>query len=386
MKKVAILGSTGSIGTQALEVIRQLKNDFKVVALAAGSNVEAIKKQAEEFNPEFISVKTEEAATKLQKLLPKSQIMIDGITEIAKTADYDIIIVSVTGISGLFPTLEAIKRSKTIALANKETLVTAGDIVMAEVKKYNAQLIPVDSEHSAIFQCSPNGEYVKNLLITASGGPFLNKSVEYMKNATKNETLKHPKWDMGNKITVDSATLMNKGLEVIEAHHLFQKDYDNIKVVIHPQSIVHSAVEFEDGSVISQMGIPSMHLPIQYALTYPKRIEGIKSNSFDLAKLGTLEFLEPDFDKFPSLKLAFNAGKDGGIKPAILNAANEEAVYAFLNDKIKLLDISEITKIVLEKIENIINPSLEEILEADKKARNLAKEEISKKMVNNELS
>lgn len=386
MKKVAILGSTGSIGTQALEVIRQLNNDFKVVALAAGNNVEAIKKQAEEFNPEFISVKTEEAATKLQKLLPKSQIMIDGITEIAKTADYDIILVSVTGISGLFPTLEAIKRGKTIALANKETLVTAGDIVMAEVKKYNAQLIPVDSEHSAIFQCSPTGEYVKNLLITASGGPFLNKSVEYMKNATKKETLKHPKWDMGNKITVDSATLMNKGLEVIEAHHLFQKDYENIKVVIHPQSIVHSAVEFEDGSVISQMGVPSMHLPIQYALTYPKRVEGIKSNSFDLSKLGTLEFLEPDFEKFPSLKLAFNAGKDGGIKPAILNAANEEAVYAFLDDKIKLLDISEITKIVLEKIENIKNPSLDEILKADEKARELAKEEISKKMVNNELS
>lgn len=386
MKKVAILGSTGSIGTQALEVIRQLNNDFKVVALAAGNNVEAIKKQAEEFNPEFISVKTEEAATKLQKLLPKSQIMIDGITEIAKTADYDIILVSVTGISGLFPTLEAIKRGKTIALANKETLVTAGDIVMAEVKKHNAQLIPVDSEHSAIFQCSPTGEYVKNLLITASGGPFLNKSVEYMKNATKKETLKHPKWDMGNKITVDSATLMNKGLEVIEAHHLFQKDYENIKVVIHPQSIVHSAVEFEDGSVISQMGIPSMHLPIQYALTYPKRVEGIKSNSFDLSKLGTLEFLEPDFEKFPSLKLAFNAGKDGGIKPAILNAANEEAVYAFLDDKIKLLDISEITKIVLEKIENIKNPSLDEILKADEKARELAKEEISKKMVNNELS
>ena len=386
MKKVAILGSTGSIGTQSLEVIRQLKNKFKVVALAAGNNIEVIKKQAEEFNPEFISVKTEEAAAKLQKLLPESRVMVDGITEIAKTVDYDIILVSVTGISGLFPTLEAIKRGKTIALANKETLVTAGDIVMAEVKKYNAQLIPVDSEHSAIFQCSPTGEYVKNLLITASGGPFLNKSVEYMKNATKNETLKHPKWDMGNKITVDSATLMNKGLEVIEAHHLFQKDYENIKVVIHPQSIVHSAVEFEDGSVISQMGLPSMHLPIQYALTYPERVAGIKSNSFDLSKLGTLEFLEPDFEKFPSLKLAFNAGKDGGIKPAILNAANEEAVYAFLDDKIKLLDISEITKIVLEKIENIKNPSLDEILKTDKKARELAKEEISKKMVNNELS
>jgi len=385
MKKVAILGSTGSIGTQALEVIRELKKEFKVVALAAGNNIETIEKQAKEFSPEYISVKTEADAKILSKQFPNTKVFSDGIVEIAKNADYDIILVSVTGIAGLFPTLEAIKRGKIIALANKETLVTAGDIVMAEAKKYNAKIIPVDSEHSAIFQCSPSGEFVKNLLITASGGPFLNKSIEYMKNATKNETLKHPKWNMGNKITVDSATLMNKGLEVIEAHHLFHKDYENIKVVVHPQSIVHSAIEFDDGSVLSQMGVPSMHLPIQYALTYPQRLKGIKSNSFNLAQLGTLQFLEPDFDKFPSLKLAFEAGKAGGIKPAILNAANEEAVYAFLDDKIKLLDISEITKIVLNKIDNINKPSLEEILTADKNARLLAKEEIKKRQ-NNGLS
>ena len=270
--------------------------------------------------------------------------------------------------------MEAIKRGKTIALANKETLVTAGDIVMPMAKEFGAQIIPVDSEHSAIFQCSPTGEYVKNLLITASGGPFLNKTKEDMRNATKAETLAHPKWDMGNKITVDSATLMNKGLEVIEAHHLFQKDYDDIKVVIHPQSIVHSAIEFDDGSVISQMGLPSMHLPIQYALTYPKRLAGIKTNSFNLAQIGKLEFFEPDFEKFPSLALAFEAGRDGGIAPAVLNAANEEAVYAFLNDEIKLLDISDITKKVLDAIDNVKNPNLEQILEADKKARKLAQE------------
>ncbi len=377
MKKIAILGSTGSIGTQALEVIKVLKEKFEVVALAAGNRVDEIKEQAKDFSPEYISVKSDKGAVELRNAFPNTKILINGITEIAKNADYDIILVSVTGIDGLFPTLEAIRRGKTVALANKETLVTAGDIVMAEAKKYNAKIIPVDSEHSAIFQCSPNGEYVKNLLITASGGPFLNKTVEYMKNATKNETLKHPKWNMGSKITVDSATLMNKGLEVIEAHHLFNKNYENIKVVVHPQSIVHSAIEFDDGSVIAQMGVPSMHLPIQYALTYPERAEGIKTNSFNLAQIGSLQFLEPDYEKFPSLKLAFDAGKEGGIKPAVLNAANEEAVYAFLDDKIKLLDISEITKIVLSKIENVKNPSLDEILEADKKARVIAKDIIT---------
>jgi len=378
MKKIAILGSTGSIGTQSLEVIRELKGRFKVVALAAGSNIKVIKKQAEEFLPEIISVKDELSAIELQKIFPDKKVIADGIVDIAKNADYDIILISVTGISGLFPTLEAIKRGKTIALANKETLVTAGDIVMPAAKKYNAQIIPVDSEHSAIFQCSPNGKFVKNLLITASGGPFLNKTKEDMKNATKAETLKHPKWNMGSKITVDSATLMNKGLEVIEAHHLFQKDYENIKVVVHPQSIVHSAIEFDDGSVLAQMGLPSMHLPIQYALTYPERLEGIKSNSFDLAQLGALQFLEPDYDKFPSLKLAYKAGKEGGIMPAILNAANEESVYAFLNDEIKLLDISKITEEVMLKIPNVENPDLEHILQADKNARAIAKDIISK--------
>ncbi len=376
MKKVAILGSTGSIGSQALEVIRKLPNKFQVVALAGGNSIELLKQQVKEFKPQYVSIKSNAAA--LSGVASETKVLEDGIIEIAKEVDYDIILISVTGISGLFPTIEAIKRGKRIALANKETLVTAGDIVMPMVKKYGAELIPVDSEHSAIFQCSPTGDFVKNLLITASGGPFLNKTKDEMSVATKAQTLAHPKWNMGSKITVDSATLMNKGLEVIEAHHLFQKSYENIRVVIHPQSIVHSAVEFEDGSVIAQMGVPSMHLPIQYALTYPERPEGIKSDSFNLATLGTLEFLEPDFEKFPSLKIAFEAGKKGGNAPAIMNAANEEAVYAFLNDEIKLLDISTITQKVLEEIPFAPTIELDKILEADSAARELTKQIISK--------
>ena len=373
MKKIAILGSTGSIGRQALEVIAKRRDEFCVTALGAGNNVELLKSQIEEFNPEIISVKTEANAEILKELFPNKEILIDGITDIAKNADYDEILVSVTGISGLFPTLEAIKRGKTIALANKEPLVTAGDIVMAEAKKYGVKIIPVDSEHSAIFQCSDTGKYISKLIITASGGPFLNKSIEEMRNATREQTLAHPNWNMGNKITIDSATLMNKGLEVIEAHHLFNKDYDDIKVVVHPQSIVHSAVEFVDGSVIAQMGLPSMHLPIQYALTYPERIEGVKTNSFNFATARELDFYEPDYEKFPALKMAFEAGKQGGTAPAILNGANEEAVYAFLDGKIRLTDIADVTREVLTKMKVLQSPTLDNILAADKLARIHAK-------------
>jgi len=378
MKKVAILGSTGSIGTQALEVIRKCPNDFQITALAAGNNIQTIANQAKEFHPEYISVKSKENTNALKSMNLGGKILTDGIVQIAQEADYDVILICVTGISGLFPTLEAIKRGKTIALANKETLVTAGDIVMEQAQKHNAKIIPVDSEHSAIFQCAPEGKYVKNLIITASGGPFLNKTKEEMQKATKLQTLAHPKWNMGNKITVDSATLMNKGLEVIEAHHLFKKDYDDIKVVIHPQSILHSAVEFIDGSIIGQMGLPSMHIPIQYALSYPERILGIKTNSFDFAQIAKLEFFEPDYDKFPALKLAYEAGKRGGTTTAVLNAANEEAVYSFLNDEIKLTQITEITQRILRDFEDILHPSLENILEADKITRIKTKKLIKK--------
>ncbi|MCR4881545.1 MAG: 1-deoxy-D-xylulose-5-phosphate reductoisomerase [bacterium] len=373
MKKIAILGSTGSIGRQALEVIKNRRDAFCVSALGAGNNVELLIEQIKEFEPEIVSVKSEENANILKKLFPTKKILTDGIVDIAKDANYDEVLVSVNGISGLFPTLEAIKRGKTVALANKETLVTAGDIVMAEARKNNVNIIPVDSEHSAIFQCSNNGKYVSKLIITASGGPFLYKTIDEMRNATKEQTLAHPNWNMGNKITIDSATLMNKGLEVIEAHHLFNKDYDDIKVVIHPQSIVHSAIEFVDGSVIAQMGLPSMHLPIQYALTYPERIEGIKTNSFNFVQARELDFYEPDFEKFSALKIAFDAGRTGGTAPAVLNGANEEAVYAFLDGKIRLTDIADITKEVLEKMKIIQNPTLDNILAADKLARIHAK-------------
>jgi len=372
MKKIAVLGSTGSIGKQTLEVIEKLGDSFSVVALAAGNNIEELILQVKKFNPVVVSVKSDENAIKLKSLFPDKEILVNGIIDIAQNADYDIVLISVTGIAGLFPTLEAIKRNKRIALANKETLVTAGDIVMKELEKYNSEIIPVDSEHSAIFQCIQNSGNVSNLLITASGGPFLNKTLSDIKSATKIETLNHPNWNMGAKITVDSATLMNKGLEVIEAHHLFGMPYENIKVVIHPQSIIHSAVEFADGSVIAQMGLPSMHIPIQYALTYPERLTGIKTNSFDLTKISTLNFDAPDLGKFPSLKLAFEIGKMGGIMPAVMNAANEEAVYAFLADKIKLFDIYFVVSKVVSTFKNISEPILEDILEADKNARILA--------------
>ncbi len=378
MKKVAILGSTGSIGKQALEVIEKLQDEFIITALATNSNVELLIEQAKKFNPEILSIKSKEKAAQLKSLFKNKTIFNDGLVEIAKNAEYDILLVSVTGIFGLIPTIEAIKRGKIVALANKETLVMAGDIVNKELKKSTGKIIPVDSEHSAIFQCLQAGKQIDNLIITASGGPFLNASVEQMQKADKTKTLKHPNWNMGNKITVDSATLMNKGLEVIEAHHLFNQDYSNIKVVIHPESIIHSAVEFVDGSVLAQMGVPSMHIPIQYALTFPKRVKGIKSNSLNLFEVKNLSFYKPDLEKFKALKLAIQAGKTGGVCPAILNAANEVAVYAFLEDRFKLGKIVDITEIALNNFENISNPDLDTLFEIDKKVRIYTKKMVEK--------
>ena len=291
----------------------------------------------------------------------------DSIVQMVQMKTIDVVLTAMVGYAGLLPTIKAIEAGKDIALANKETLVTAGDIVMAEVKKYNAQLIPVDSEHSAIFQCSPTGEYVKNLLITASGGPFLNKSVEYMKNATKNETLKHPKWDMGNKITIDSATMFNKAFEVIEAYHLFNVKKEQIQVIIHPQSIVHSMVEFSDNAVIAQMGVPDMKLPIQYALTYPKRLS-MSDNALDLTKKA-LSFEIVDRDTFRCLDLAYRAGNEGGTMPTVLNGANEVAVALFLDGKIGFLDIAELVETAMESHKNIKNPSVSDILSTDSWAR-----------------
>lgn len=374
-KKISILGSTGSIGRQALEVVDRMPDNFEIYALAAAHNIELISEQIRKYNPEVVSMDDKDAALALEKEFPGLTVLCgnDGLVEIAQNAINDIVLVSVTGLNGLFPTLAAINSNVDVALANKETLVAAGDIVNERLKKSKAKLLPVDSEHSAIHQCIKDISMVRKLLITASGGPFRDKSLEDMKNASVEQTLNHPKWHMGSKITVDSATLMNKGLEVIEAHHLFGVDYDDIEVVIHPQSVIHSAVEYNDGSVIAQMGIPSMHIPIQYALTYPERSEGIKTDSFDFYKIGQLTFEKPDFKKFRCLELAYHSGKEGGTNPVVLNAANEVAVYAYLEKKIPLYRIWEIVEDALSKHKTLRNPSLADIIEVDKNTRDYVK-------------
>ncbi|MBO6086915.1 1-deoxy-D-xylulose-5-phosphate reductoisomerase [bacterium] len=355
-RKISIIGSTGSIGRQALEVIERLGDKFEIIALAGGHNAELLNKQAEKFNPHYTCLGEE------------------GLERICSDKENDIILVACSGKVGLKPTLTAIKNGIDIALANKETLVMAGDIVMREAKKYGVNIIPVDSEHCAIHQCIKDISQVDKLIITASGGPFLHKSVDDMKNATVEQALAHPRWNMGKKITVDSATLMNKGLEIIEAHHLFGFDYDDIDVVVHPQSIVHSAIEYKDGSVIAQLGLPSMHIPIQYAITYPERFEGIKSKSFSFSEIARLDFEKPDYEKFPTVKLAYETGKLGGTATVCLNAANEESVLAFLEGKIKLYDIYEITKKMCSEHKVIKNPTIDEIFETDKEIREKTKE------------
>jgi len=371
MKKVIILGSTGSIGTQTLEVIDN-SNNYQVIGLACGANVELLKKQIRKYRPKYVFIGNEKYLKELKEEFFNVEIITGetGLVELASKDDYDILVSATSGIVSVKATLEAIKKKKKITLANKETLVMAGDIVMNEAKKNNVDIIPIDSEHSAILQClsRKNDNYAQRLWITASGGPFLNNTKEEMANFTAKEALNHPRWNMGKKITVDCATLVNKALEVIEAHHLYNFNYENIKVVIHPQSIVHSMVEFIDGSFLAQMGIPSMHIPIQYALSYPDRHQGIKTNSFNIYNQN-LQFLEPNFEKFPLLKTVIEAGKIGGIMPAVANSANEVAVYKFLNNEITFLEIEKIINKQLEKIDNILNPSLEEIFEADKKVR-----------------
>lgn len=373
--KISILGSTGSIGRQAIEVIQKMPGFFQVVSLTGGANLDVLRSQIKLVNPKNVCVKSEQDALALKKEFPKINVLHgdEGLVEIASDKTNERILVSVSGKTGLKPTLAAIENNIDVALANKETLVMAGDIVMKRAKEKNVKILPVDSEHGAIHQCLSNRDEVEKLIITASGGPFRNKTIDDIKNATVEETLHHPRWNMGKKITIDSATLMNKGLEVIEAHHLFNMPYEKIQVVVHPQSIVHSAVEYVDGSVIAQLGFPSMHIPIQYTLTYPQRFEGIETRSFDFVKAGRLDFDEPDLEKFPCLKLAFEAGKQGGTLPVVMNAANEEAVYLFLDKKISLWQIYEITKKMMDSHTNILNPSLEQILETDMIIRDFVK-------------
>ncbi len=375
---ISILGSTGSIGTQALEIVKA-NPGFKVKALSCHSNIEILKKQIQEFKPEAVAVFDKEKADLLKADIPVYKGM-EGLVKIATMDDSDTVLNSLVGSIGVLPTMKAAKHFKSIALANKETLVAAGSIVMDLVRKHRIRLMPVDSEHSAIFQCL-NGENPKEaskITITCSGGAFKNKTKEELETLKAADALKHPTWDMGAKITIDCATLMNKGFEVIEAHWLYGMPYEQIDVVIHPQSIVHSLVEFQDRSVIAQLGVPSMKIPIQYALSYPRRLKNASLPSLSLTDIGNLEFRKPDFERFPCLKYAYDAGKIGGSLPAVMNAANEVAVKYFLKDKIKFLDIPRLIKEEIDAHNVIKNPGLEEILDIDFKIKQKVEEKIQK--------
>jgi len=375
MKSLIILGSTGSIGTQALEVCR--RDGYKVTALAAGSNIELLEKQAREFNPLYVAVFNEEKAKELRIKLADTNVKVlsgvDGVCDTAQT-EGDIVLNSIVGIAGLRPTLKAIEAGKTIALANKETLVTGGDIVNKAAKEKNVKILPVDSEHSAIFQSIQGApeKSVKKIILTASGGPFYGKKRADLENVTVKEALNHPNWSMGAKITIDSASLMNKGLEVIEAVHLFGVKASDIEVVVHRQSIVHSGVELSDGAVIAQLGTPDMRLPIQYALTYPQR-SNYAFERLSLTDIGTLTFEKPDTDTFRCLPLCIEAINKGGLAPTAVNGANEEAVRLFLEGKIKFLQIAELVEKALLAVDNKKEFDLEDILFADKAARELVK-------------
>ncbi|NLK73456.1 MAG: 1-deoxy-D-xylulose-5-phosphate reductoisomerase [Clostridiales bacterium] len=372
MKKIAILGSTGSIGTQALEVIRNNKDLFQVTALTAGHNIDLIAEQIKEFNPKIAAVSKEEDAIRLKKLFKNTDVLygIEGIISAAKDSGNDITLNSLVGMIGLVPTHAAIEAGKDIALANKETLVAGGGLIMDLVEKHGVKMIPVDSEHSAIFQCLQGSEHrnIKTLKLTASGGPFRGYSLEMLKQVTLEDALKHPNWSMGNKITVDSATLMNKGLEVIEARWLFDIPAENIEVIVHPQSIIHSMVEFVDGSVLAQLGVPDMKIPIQYALTYPDRIRS-GFEKLELTKIGSLTFETPKKTVFKTLQMAYDAVSKGGSYPIVLNAANEVLVRFFLERKIQFLDIQNNILKIMEKHNPIWNLQLDDIIEIDKDIR-----------------
>ena len=384
MKNVTILGSTGSIGVNALDVIRANPSLFRVIALAAGRNVDLLKDQIEEFRPRVVSVIDEGHARKLKAMLPSSpgtEILSgdEGYREVAAVREANTVLSAMVGAAGLLPTIEAIEAGKDIALANKETMVMAGNIIVEKASEKGIKILPVDSEHGAIFQClvGHRRKDIRRIILTASGGPFLHLSREELRGVKPAQALKHPNWQMGGKITIDSASLMNKGLEVIEAKWFFDVPIERIQVHIHPQSVVHSLVEYIDGSVIAGLGVPDMKIPIAYALSFPERIDRPEP-SLDLVKIGALEFLEPDFERFPSLKLAYDAGKIGGTMPAVLNAANEVVVEAFREEKVKFTDMPEIIERVLSSHQPKLSPSLGEILEADSWARDEATNQVDR--------
>ncbi|PLR87436.1 1-deoxy-D-xylulose-5-phosphate reductoisomerase [Bacillus sp. V33-4] len=375
MKNISLLGATGSIGTQTLDIIRLHPGEFKLVALAVGRNLELARKIVSEFKPEFVAVQDKSSADTLKAEYPGVQFGFseEGLIEAAVYAKSDILVNAVLGSVGLSPTLAAIEAKKTIAIANKETLVTAGHIVIEAAKRNQVALLPVDSEHSAIFQALQGEKYenIERLILTASGGSFRDRSRADLEKVTVQEALNHPNWSMGAKITIDSATMMNKGLEVIEAHWLFSIPFEKIDVLLHKESIIHSMVEFHDSSMIAQLGTPDMRVPIQYALTYPDRLPLPGANRLNLAEIGKLHFSEMDFERFRCLHYAYEAGKAGGTLPAVLNAANEAAVAAFLDGKITFLKIEDLIEKAISAHKNIVNPDLEAIQEADKEARRL---------------
>ena len=369
MKKIAILGSTGSIGTQTLEIVRT-NGDLEVTALAAGNNIDLLEKQIREFKPKLAAVWKEERANELKDKINDLDVKVvsgmDGLLEVARQPESEILVTAIVGMIGILPTIEAINAGKDIALANKETLVTAGHIIMPLAKEKRVSILPVDSEHSAIFQSLQGGQQkaLHKILLTASGGPFRGKKLEDLANIQVEDALKHPNWAMGRKITIDSSTMVNKGLEVIEAKWLFGVDVDQIQVVVQPQSIIHSMVEYEDGAVIAQLGTPDMKLPIQYALYYPER-RYLPGDRLDFSTLQQITFEQPDLETFYGLKLAFEAGRTGGSLPTVLNAANEKAVALFLDRKIKYLQIPEIIQACMEAHKNIADPTVEEILKTE---------------------
>ncbi|OPJ65489.1 1-deoxy-D-xylulose-5-phosphate reductoisomerase [Clostridium chromiireducens] len=378
MRKISILGATGSIGTQTLDVIRKLDGELRLIGVTANTSVQKVIEIIKEFEPSYVGMMDHNSAEEIKKYCEEYNKNIEvfhgieGLNKIASLNEIDIVVTSVVGMIGLEPTMKAIEAKKDIALANKETLVVAGEIVMKAAKENNVRILPVDSEHSAIFQ-SLRGNDISTLgkiILTASGGPFRGKTTEELKNIKVEDALKHPKWNMGRKISIDSATLMNKGLEVIEAHWLFGCDYDNIQVTVHPQSIVHSMVEYTDGSIIAQLGAADMRLPIQYALNYEKR-EKVIADTIDFYEISQLTFEKPDLDTFKALDLSFRAGRIGGLMPTILNGANEAAVELFLNEKIKFLQIAELIekcmKVFSDEVEKELN--LENIIDLDRRVK-----------------
>lgn len=381
MTKIAILGVTGSIGTQTIDVIRRESDNLKLIAISANKNIKEVVSIVEEFNPPYVVITDKPSyevfLSEIKNLGYKGKVLygMDGLNFIASLEEVDIVVTSIVGMVGLEPTLKAIEAKKTIALANKETLVVGGEIVMEAARKNGVRILPVDSEHSAIFQSLQGSEYksIKNILLTASGGPFRGRKKNDLIGITPKEALKHPNWSMGKKISIDSATLMNKGLEVIEAKWLFDVNYDDIKVIVHPESIIHSMVEYNDGSIIAQLGTADMRLPIQYALNYPNRKAQIV-DSLDFYKVKNLTFEQPDIKTFKSLGLAYEAGKIGGLMPTILNGANEVCVDLFLKEKITFLQIADIIEETMDKLYKGKEVTLENILEMDLKTRKYIEE------------